>query len=96
MHTLLARDEREASIDRTADRFAYLVISYGVLAIIAYRSFVDGQASWDLLGLVVLGGVVGAAYRGLHGALGRRAVVVLAITVLVALAVAVMAIRLSG
>ena len=51
MNHLVPRDEREQGIDRAADRLAYLVLSFGLLAIVAYRSVVDGAASWDLLGL---------------------------------------------
>jgi hypothetical protein len=63
MTSLVPRDEREARIDLAADRLAYLVVSYGLLVAVAYRSLVRGDAAWDLLGLVLLGGLVGAAYR---------------------------------
>ena len=69
MNNLVPRDEREQGIDRAADRLAYLVLSFGLLVIVAYRSFVDGAASWDLLALVALGGIVGTLYR-----MARRAV----------------------
>ena len=59
----MARDEREAGIDLAADRLAYLVLAFGVLLATAYRAFALGQPSWDLLGLVVLSGAIGAAYR---------------------------------
>ena len=55
MDRLLVPDEREVSIDRAADRLAYVVLSFGLLMVIAYRSFVEGVGSWELLGLVVLG-----------------------------------------
>ena len=53
MKQLRARDERELTVDRAGDRLAYLALSYGLLVVIAYRSFVERQASWELLGLVV-------------------------------------------
>jgi hypothetical protein len=62
MTTLVPRDEREASIDSAADRLSYLVLAYGILVIVAIRGF-NGEASWDLLGLVVLAGAVGLGYR---------------------------------
>ena len=79
--------KREVSVERTADRLAYLVLSFGLLAVVAYRSFVDRVASWDLLALVVLGGFVGAAYRFRQGVLSRESALVLGVTVLIALAV---------
>jgi hypothetical protein len=54
MVRLLERDERELSLDHAADRLAYLVLSFGLLAMVAYRGFVEGVASWELLGLVLL------------------------------------------
>ena len=80
MRTIMARDEREASIERAGDRLAYLVLSYGILAAVAYRSFVGNESSWDLLALVVIGGVVSVAYRTWQGALSGRAVLVLGLT----------------
>jgi hypothetical protein len=87
MDRLLERDEREVGVDRAADRLAYVVLSFGLLAVVAYRSFVDGVASWELLGLVLLGGVVSTAYRLWQGVLTRQAVSVLAVTALVAFVV---------
>ena len=46
MTTMVTRDERETRIDLAADRIGYLVISYGLLLIVAYRSFVNGEAAY--------------------------------------------------
>ena len=88
MNRWLVRDEREADVDRAGDRLAYLVLSYGLLVLVAYRSFAEGRASWDLLGLVVLGGAVGAMYRLWNRALSREAAIVFGVTALVALRLA--------
>ena len=85
---LVPRDEREQGIDHAADRLAYLVLSFGLLAIVAFRSFVDGTSSWDLLGLVVLGGLVGTLYRLARRAVSREWVIVAAGTAAVAIVVA--------
>jgi len=89
------RDEREAGIDLAADRLAYLVLSYGLLLAVAYRAFAWQQSSWDLLALVVLGGVAGIGYRAWHRALsGRWATVVglsIAAAAVVAIAIAILA-----
>ena len=84
MTSPIARDEREQSIDLAADRLAFLVICYGALALAAYRSFVLGQQSWDLLALVVLGGAVGLVYRLQQRAVGRPWMLVLVATLVVA------------
>lgn len=88
MTRLAARDERELAVDHAADRLAYLVLSFGLLAIVAYRSFADGAASWDLLGLVVLGGLVGTLYRLAQRTVSREWTIVAAGTAGVALVVA--------
>ena len=63
MSTPFARDEREHSTDLAADRLAFLVVCYGALGLAAYRSFALGQESWDLLALVIIGGMAGLGYR---------------------------------
>ena len=87
MRTLFVRDEREAAVEQGGDRFAYLVVSYGLLLIVAYRSLVERQASWDLLALVVLGGIVSVGYRRTRRALSRNALVLVGLAIAVAVVV---------
>ena len=91
MNRFLVRDEREIGVDQAADRVSYLVLSFGLLAIVAYRSFVGGEASWDLLGLVVLGGLVGAVYRMQQRVVYGRWLAVVGVTIAVALVMAAVA-----
>jgi hypothetical protein len=91
MDRLAVRDERETSVDQAADRLSYLVLSFGLLALVAYRSFVNGEASWDLIGLVVLGGLIGTAYRLWQRAVSRRWVLVVVGTAAVGLVIAAIA-----
>ena len=81
------RDEREAAIDRSADRLAYLILAYGLLLVVAWRGLVDGAAPFELLALVVLGGAVGAVYRLWHRTMTRDYATVIGLTVLLALLV---------
>ena len=87
MDRLLVRDERGLSVDYTADRIASIVLSFGLLAVVAYRSFVDGVASWELLGLVLLGGAVSAGYRLWQRTMTRQAALLLVVTAIVAVLV---------
>ena len=87
MDRLLTGDERGLSVDYTADRVAYIVLSFGLLAVVAYRSFVEGVASWELLGLVLLGGAVSAGYRLWQRTLTRQAAITLVVTAIVAILV---------
>ena len=52
------RDERTQAVENAGYRWSYNILTYGVLGAVAYRSFVLHEAAWDLLALVVLGGVV--------------------------------------
>ncbi len=88
MDALMARDERETAVDQAADRLSFLVIAFGLLAIVAYRSFVLGEASWDLLGLVIVGGLIGTAYRVQRRAVSRRWALVVSLSAAIALVLA--------
>ena len=66
------RDERTQSVEIASYRYAYLVLSYGLLMAVGYRSFVLEQQSWDLLGLVLLGGVVTTSFQANARILTRR------------------------
>jgi len=90
MKQLLARDEREASIERAGDRLAYLALTYGLLLLVAYRSFVERHASWDLLALVLLGGLVGTTYRLWHRAFTREAALLAGLTIVASIVVGVL------
>lgn len=95
MTTMRGHDDRETNADAGGDRLAYLVLSFGVLAIVAYRSFVRGEASWDLLALVVLGGLVGAGDRLSRGTITRQAALLIGLTMVVAFVVAVIVLALG-
>jgi hypothetical protein len=78
------RDERTTAIENAGYRWSYLFLSFGLLAIIAYRAFARGQSSWDLFALVILGGGVNAVYQWLHRVLYKRWVILTAVTMFVA------------
>jgi len=87
------RDEREAALDLAGDRIALSVLSFGLLAIVAYRAFATHESSWDLLGLLVASGIAGYGYRLSRGVATREiGLALLAVTIvgaLVAVAVGV-------
>jgi hypothetical protein len=66
------RDERTASVENLSYRWAYLFLSFGVLVSVVYRGFVRDEQSWDLIGLVVLAGLIATLYQGREGVLTRR------------------------
>jgi hypothetical protein len=86
------RDERTEAIENAGYRLAYFIVSFGALAITAWRSFARHDPMWELLALVILGGVVGKVYEGSHGTLSsRRAVGMLATAGVAAVVAAVLA-----
>lgn len=89
MMGLLVRDERERGTDDRADHWAYLVLSFGLLALVAYRGLVDHVASWELLGLVVASGLVAAAYRVRARAASRELALVAVLALVLGAAAAV-------
>ena len=50
--------------DGFAYRWAYLFLSYGLLAVVIYRSFIQNETSWDLLALVIVAGLGAALFSG--------------------------------
>ena len=82
------RDERTTAVENASYRWAYLFLSFGLLALVGYRSFVNHEHPWDLLALVILGGGVSAAHQRYHDVLSRRWLVVSLLSALLALAFA--------
>jgi hypothetical protein len=82
----LARDERTVAVENASYRLGYMVLAFGILLSVAYRGLVLQEASWDLLALVVVSGLVTAIYQGGRTVLTRRwAMVAAGTTVLAAL-----------
>jgi hypothetical protein len=70
--SIVQRDERTVLVENASFRWAYLVLSFGLLGLTAYRSYVWRENPWDLMALVVLAGVVPAGYQGYHHVLTSR------------------------
>ena len=86
--TTVDRDERTVAAENASYRWAYLVMTYGLLLSVAYRSFFRHEASWDLIGLVVLSGVVATLFQGRAHVLTKRSAKMASISAGVAAAVA--------
>lgn len=48
---------------QTSYRMAYVVMSFGLLAVIAYRGFFLKQNSWELFAVILAGGLTAALYQ---------------------------------
>ncbi len=71
-HEPVDRDERTVAVENAAFRWAYLLLTYALLIDVAARSLLRHEQSWDLLGLVVIGGILMAACQARHGLLQRK------------------------
>jgi hypothetical protein len=85
----ISRDERTVVVENASYRIAYLVMSFGLLASVAYRGFVLQQSSWDLLALVILGGATATMYQGTNKVLSRRWIIATVTTIIIAGLIAV-------
>jgi predicted PurR-regulated permease PerM len=85
----IMRDERTVATENASYRWAYLVLSFGLLVSTAYRAFALHESAWDLMVLVILGGAVATFYQGSHRVLSRRWAIASAAAALIALVVAV-------
>jgi len=68
----VVRDERTLTVENASYRWGYLFLAFGVLLIVAYRGLVQEEASWDLLALVIVSGLVTTVYQGSHRVLSGR------------------------
>jgi hypothetical protein len=60
---VVERDERTVAVENASYRWAYLLLCYALLMDVIYRSLVRHEAAWDLLALVIVGGVVCTVYQ---------------------------------
>ena len=80
------RDERTLTVENASYRWGYLFLAFGILLIVAYRGLVQQVASWDLLALVIVSGIVTSVYQGRYRVLsGRWAAVLLGVGIIAAL-----------
>ena len=82
------KDERVISVENAGYSLVYKVMSFALLADVVFRSVVQKQPSWDLLGIIVLGGFVAAVYQARHRTIGRGKLVMMFTALVVAAVVA--------
>jgi len=78
------RDERTVAVENASYRWAYLLLSFGLLVLVAFRSFVHNESPWDLMALVILGGILSASYQWFHKVLTAHWAVTCLLTVVAA------------
>ena len=83
----MTHDEHDIVTEHASYRWGFLVLSFGLLAAVAYRSFARGESSWDMLVLVILAGAVTTAYQVVHSSRPGRRLLAGAVAAMVAAAI---------
>jgi hypothetical protein len=57
------RDERTIIVENESYKYGYILLTYGILIDIIYRSVRFKEASWDLFALLFVSGLVSTLYQ---------------------------------
>ena len=83
------KDERAVLVEKSSYALAFTLITYAILLDVIYRAIVLKQATWDLLGIVILGGLAATLYQTRHKITNRSWVKAIVLSVLAGLVIAV-------
>lgn len=89
------KDERAVSVENASYTLAYKVMSFALLVDVIYRSFVFKQGTWDLLGIVILGGLAATLYQTRYKIATRSSVKAILLAVVSALLIALIIVFLN-
>ena len=84
----VVRDERTMTVENVSYRWAFQLLSFGLLLDVAYRGLVRNESSWDLLALVIVTGMAATLYQAANKVLSRRWVLSAVVTAVAAAAIA--------
>lgn len=62
----VVRDERTLAVENASYRVATMLMSFALLVDVMVRSGLRREAPWDLLAIVIGGGLVATLYQGVH------------------------------
>lgn len=82
------KDERAEAVEKSSYALGYKVVSFAILIDVIYRSIVLKTAAWDLLGIVILGGLVATLYQTRYRIATRSWVKAILLSILAAVVVA--------
>jgi hypothetical protein len=84
----VVRDERYYVVENASFRIGYMIITYGLLLLIIFRSIAYHESNWDLFALVIISSFAATIYQIAHKtiAITRKWIVFfIAITLLAAI-----------
>jgi hypothetical protein len=62
----IVRDERYYAVENASYRIGYMIIIYGILLLIIFRSIVYHESNWDLFALVIISSFAATIYQIVH------------------------------
>ena len=83
------KDERAIYIEKSSYTLAYQVLNYVLLADVVYRAIFLEQAAWDLLGIVIAGGLIATLYQTHYKTATRSWLKAILLSVTAALVIAI-------
>ena len=89
------KDERAVSVENASYSLAYKVMSFALLVDVMFRSFVFKQGAWDLLGIVILGGLAATLYQTRYKIATRSSIKAILLAVVSALLIALVIVFLN-
>lgn len=82
---IVEKDERTTFIENISYKFGYLFIAFALLLDVAYRSIRLNEASWDLLGIIIISGFVMSIYQHQQKILGKTWIKTIILTIFIAI-----------
>lgn len=76
----ILRDERTTAVENQSYRIGYMIMAFGLLAIVAFRGFFRQESNWDLLGLVMVSSAATTVYQGMQKIFTPRVIWMMVIT----------------
>ncbi len=62
----IIRDERYYAVENASYRIGYMIITYGLLLLIIFRSLAYHETNWDLFALVIISSIAATIYQIAH------------------------------
>ncbi len=62
----ILRDERYYAVENASYKIGFLILTYGLFALILYRSLFRHEANWDLFALIIIASMAATIYQGVH------------------------------
>lgn len=85
----IVKDERTISVENASYGLGYKIVVYALLLDVIYRSLKVGDASWDLMGIVIFSGMIVTAYQMKYKIFAKGWVKIVVLTSSVAMAIAI-------